>query len=251
VQILSVIQRFAKVVGMAVPEAVFASDGRSEQEFAALACQMSERIADEHDWQRLRRKATITGDGVTTSWTLPADFSRMPSNVSLRDSTGPLQRVLDPNVWLDWGLRSWAPAPGAWTLLGDRIEIMPALADGRVVQYYYQSDKIVRSDGTAANSSFPYTLNFELADSGEYGTALPGFVSDGDHFQLDWKILELGMIWQWRANKGMPYAEDMQTYELMKAKVIMRERGPRVLVGPRNASWLDDTEIAYPWMLPG
>jgi hypothetical protein len=212
---------------------------------------MAERIADEHDWQRLRRVATITGDGTTTSWPLPADLARMPTAAMLRDSTGCLQRVLDPNVWLDWGLRTWAPSTGAWTLLGDRIEIMPALSSGRVVQYYYQSDKIVRSDGTAANSSFPYSLNFELADSDAYGYALTEFVSDSDHYQLDWKLLELGMIWQWRANKGLAYAEDMQTFELMKGKVIMRERGPRVLVGRNSFTWLDDTEIAYPWTLPG
>ena len=29
---------------------------------------------------------------------------------------------------------------------------------------------------------------------------------------IDERLLKLGMIWQWKANKGSPYAEDMGTY---------------------------------------
>lgn len=249
-QILSVIQRVAKSVGMAVPDAVFASDDRSAQEFAAVANQMAERIAEEHDWQRLRRLATITGDGATQSWALPADFNRMPAVSRLRSADWEYAHVIDHDVWLDWQLRSFTPATGAWTMLGDQIEILPILPAGKAVKYWYQSDKIVRSNGTAANSSFPYSLSFELADSDAYGYAQTEFVTDEDHYQLDWKLLEAGMLWQWRANKGLPYAEDMQTYELKKALLVKRERGPRtVTVGGPMPS--DDAEIAYPWTLRG
>ena len=37
-------------------------------------------------------------------------------------------------------------------------------------------------------------------------------MADGDSFVLDERLLKLGMIWQWKANKGSPYAEDMATY---------------------------------------
>jgi hypothetical protein len=39
------------------------------------------------------------------------------------------------------------------------------------------------------------------------------FMSDSDTFVLDERILRLGMIWQWKANKGSPYAEDMANYQ--------------------------------------
>jgi hypothetical protein len=38
------------------------------------------------------------------------------------------------------------------------------------------------------------------------------FTNDGDVFRIDERLLKLGMIWQWKANKGSPYAEDMGTY---------------------------------------
>ena len=37
-------------------------------------------------------------------------------------------------------------------------------------------------------------------------------MADGDTFVLDERLLRLGMIWQWKAQKGSPYAEDMGTY---------------------------------------
>jgi hypothetical protein len=38
------------------------------------------------------------------------------------------------------------------------------------------------------------------------------FMADGDSFRLDERVLKLGMIWQWKAQKGSPYAEDLGTY---------------------------------------
>jgi hypothetical protein len=57
------------------------------------------------------------------------------------------------------------------------------------------------------------------------------------------------MIWQWRANKGMPYAEDMATYETRKARVMMKERGPRMVRVGGSSYWSDDADIAWPWTL--
>lgn len=249
-EILSVVKRVASVTGMAVPEVVFGSTDRTAIELATVANRAAETIASEHDWQRLRRIATITGDGTTQAWDLPNDYSRIPEGTTLRWAEGELPHVVDHDLWLDWQVRDWNPTYGAWTLIGDRMEILPVLPAGKVVKYWYQSDRIVRSDGTAANSSFPYNLSFELADSDAYGYAQTQFLRDTDHFQLPWNLLELGMIWQWKANKHLPYAEDLQNYELEKARAVKRERGPRVVtVG--GAHCVDDAEIAYPRTLIG
>jgi hypothetical protein len=39
------------------------------------------------------------------------------------------------------------------------------------------------------------------------------FTSDNDSFVLDERLLKLGMIWQWKGQKGSPYAEDMANYQ--------------------------------------
>lgn len=249
--VLGVIQRVTKFVGMQVPEAVFSSTERGPVEFGALANQVAETIATDHDWQRLRRLATLTGDGVTTAFQMPHDYTRIPEGTSVRSVRGPLQHVLDHDMWLDWELRAYYPSVyGAWTMLGDRMEIRPVLAAGEVVKFWYQSDRIVRSNGTAGNSAFPYNLPFELADSDEYGYARTSFTSDDDFYQLPWRLLELGIIWQWRSNKGLPYAEDMQAFEMEKARLIRRERGPRgpIVVGG-SSYYGDEVDLAYPYTL--
>jgi hypothetical protein len=46
-------------------------------------------------------------------------------------------------------------------------------------------------------------------ESGGFGDR---FMNDGDTFRLDERLLKLGMTYQWKAQKGSSYAEDMSTY---------------------------------------
>jgi hypothetical protein len=245
VTILSVIQSVAQRVGMAPPSVVFSSTDRDATEMGELANEMAERIVTAHDWQRLKRLAVITGDGTSTYFDLPADYGRLPRDQMLRTAEWPLCHVLDHDTWLRWSIEGYSPTPGAWTLLGGRIEFLPKLATGKIVKYYYLSNTYVRSNGTAATSGFPYNLPFELGDSAEFGSRQTAFVSDDDFFQLDARLLRLGMIWQHRANKGLPYEEDMVNYETLLAQLVMRDQGPRTLtvMGSRPR---DVAELAYP-----
>jgi hypothetical protein len=64
--------------------------------------------------------------------------------------------------------------------------------------------------------------------SGGVGDA---FQNDGDSFRLDERILKLGMIWQWKALKGSPYAEDMSSYEDALARVAGADKPAPIMVG--------------------
>ena len=57
------------------------------------------------------------------------------------------------------------------------------------------------------------------------------------------------MIWQWKANKGSPYAEDLANYEDALAKVAGADKPSPILVGPRSVS--ADATIAYYGPDPG
>jgi hypothetical protein len=142
-------------------------------------------------------------------------------------------------------MEGYNPTPGAWTMLGGRIEFLPVLPEGKAVKFYYTSNLWIRSNGTAATSGFPYNLPFELGDSSEFGFRKTAFNLDDDFFQLDARLLKLGMIWQHRANKGLPYEEDMVNYETLLAQLVMRDQGPRTLtvMGSRPR---DVAELAYP-----
>ena len=75
-----------------------------------------------------------------------------------------------------------------------------------------------------------------------------GFLTDTDTYVLSCRVLRLGMIWQWRANKGLAYAEDMGNYEDALSIAIGNDKGSNIIRvgGLRGGSRLG---IAYPGTL--
>jgi len=60
-------------------------------------------------------------------------------------------------------------------------------------------------------------------------------------------MLELCLIWTWREQKGLDYAEDMATAEVAMAREIEADKGARVITqhSRRNVR----AKIAYPWSI--
>lgn len=224
--ILSVIQAVTPVIGLEVPTSVFSSTEREHIELAALANEMAGRIAASYDWQALSRIGTLTGDGTTQDFDLPSDYDRMVGSAEVWSSTlvTPLSRVDDVNEWLGLDIRSFDFVINAWIVYGSQIHIKPAMATAVTAQFFYQSNLIV-TPATGANKT--------------------SFSIDTDAFRLDETLLKLGMIWQWKANKGLPYSEDMANFEERKARLIASDKGAKkITVGNRRMA--SGTTTAYP-----
>jgi len=202
--LLSVVKDVCTLVGVTVPTAVIPGiDGnRTMQEMRALANEVARRIAyDTREWTRLKVQATIEGDGVTTAWDLPVNFKRMllTSNVwSNIQAQTPLLFVPDTDAWLQRRMMNSSDARGEWTIYGGQIHIFPPLPGPPP------------EGGAGAKAAYPYLdKNCIKLDGGGYSDA---FMTDEDQFVLDERLLKLGMIWQWKAHKGSPYAEDMGSF---------------------------------------
>ena len=215
------------------PQTVFSSAQQMEMEIVDLATDVAADIAGSHDWRALTSIHTITGDGVTSSFDLPADYDRMVL----------AQAVHDPNNWF-WGysritdLDEWIAVttsgffgitPCWWIMLGGQMQFAPTPADG-------------------AQASFPYvSKNFGRSANG--ATPISVFSNDGDSFVLNERLLTLGLIWRWKAQKGLEYAEDMANYEKALSEDQARDKGAPAI---RGRNWLGRrprTSIAYPWPL--
>lgn len=227
--VLSAIQRACSVIGLEVPTGVFSSTDRAMIELADLSNEMAQRITDAHEWQKLSTLATITGDGSTEDWSLPSDYDRMLTKSQLWSSSlrTPLSHITDIDEWLGLEVQVSNFVVNAWILFGGEVHIKPALASGGTAKYYYQSNLRV-----APNS----------------GSNKTRFTADTDTFRLDEHLLTLAIIYQWRANKGLQYAEDMANYEDLKEKLISRDKGSRMIrVG--NVRMPKDVTLAYPGSL--
>jgi len=213
---------------------VFASlnSNRTMVEMVALANEMAQRITgDTREWTALIAGATLTGDGLTTAFPLPPDYRRMllTSQVWRSSSTQqPMRFVVNPDQWARRRAAAESDSRGEWTIYGRRIHIEPVMAAGTTARFMYLSKNCVVLTG------------------GDPSTV---FIEDNDSFVLDERLLKLGMIFQWKMNKGAPYAEDMGTY----ADALMNAMGPDrpapIMIDRTAIS--ADARIAYPGEITG
>lgn len=223
---LSAIQSASSVLGVAPPSSVFGSADTTARKLADCAQQVAEYIAEEHEWQTLKRRATFTGNGVTDAFDLPDDFSRLPKKMSIQSSRLELElsHVPDDDDWLELVTEDYQIAVGAWRLLGGQMVFYPPLQSAETATFFYITSEIV---------------------IGEDLTTKPAFTSDTDRFRLNERLLDLGIRWLWRQSKGLPYAEELATFSAALAKHVMWDRGSRTIKVGR-ASISDDVSVAYP-----
>jgi hypothetical protein len=220
--LLSVTKDVCAAVGVAIPQSIFTnlSGNRTMQEMLALANEMAQRIAyDNREWQKLKKTKTYIGDGVTTAFDLPANFKRMLLTSSIWRSTcteHPMIFIADTDEWVQ---RRNSPglehSYGEWTIIGDQIHIFPALAVDEAMYFAFLDKNCI---GLA---------------SGGYGDS---FQNDGDVYALDERLFKLGMIWQWKQNKGGAYAEDLGTYGDAMARLAGADSPAPILLGRRAQS---------------
>ncbi len=229
--LLSVVKDVCATVGVLQPQSVFSNitGNRTMQEMLSLANEMAQRIAyDYRDWTKLKTTATFTGDGVTTNFNLPANFKRLllTSNVWRSTSTQQSMRFIpDTDEWMNRRVAaaSNSSAWGEWTMLGGQMLIYPTLAVGQSAYFAYLDKNCIT-----------------LASGGRGDL----FMADNDSFALDERVLRLGMIWQWKAQKGSPYAEDMGTYGDALANVMGHDSPAPIFLGRAPIS--DSAKTALP-----
>lgn len=208
--VLTAIQNASAVIALNRPAVVFSSAEREHFELQVLANTCAGAIARDYEWQALKSLAVISGDGTAESFALPGDYDRMLKDGDLWSDRlqSPLTHITSTDQWLELDVRRFETVTGAWTLIDNEIAVRPKPVNGETISYYYMSSRWARdNDGTAKSS----------------------FAADDDVFRLPESLLELCMIWKWRANKGLPYAQDQDNYEDEKEKRIAADKGARLL----------------------
>jgi hypothetical protein len=139
----------------------------------------------------------------------------------------PMLFVPDTDEWLNRRSRGYINSLGEWTMMGGKMLIDPAMSIGTSAYFAYLDKNCV-----------------SLASGGQ-GDA---FLADGDAFLLDERVLKLGMIWQWKAQKGSPYAEDMGTYGDALTMAMGHDSPAPIMIGRQTSS--ASARIAYPYPVP-
>ena len=238
--LLTVVRDVCTVVGAAIPTSVFASitGNRTMPEMLALANEMAQRIAyDTREWQQLKQSVTLPGDATltnpgTTAFNLPANFKRMLLTANVWRSNTPMSPMRffpDLDEWMQRRARGYYDSRGEWIIYGGQIHIHPPMPVGVTATFAYLSKNPIA-----------------LASGGLSDI----FLTDNDSFLLGDRLLKLGMIWQWKAQKGSPYSEDLGTYGDAMLLAMGNDSPSPIIVGrePISASVVAST--AYPFPVP-
>jgi hypothetical protein len=230
--LISVVKDVCFAVGVNPPTSMFATSiqPRTQAELLSLANEMAQRIAyNVREWTVLKSVAVLTGDGVKDRFPMPSNYKRMLLTAQVYPSwapRNPLNFIADTNEWLMRRISQDTGVWGEWTLIGGDMLIVPTVPNGKSVTFAYLDKNCIK------------------LSSGGNGDQ---FTNDADEFRLPERLLKLGMIWQWKANKGSPYAEDMGTY----SDALMIDAGadgPAPIIVDRRT--IEANPVLFSWTPP-
>lgn len=237
--LLSVVKDVCLAVGVNQPVSMFGTSiqPRTQAEMLSLANEMAQRIAyDVREWTILKAFNTfndssgVTGSDGVGRYAMPQNYRRMLLTSQVYPSWAPRQPLLFVSDTDEWLMRRMSNTPasfGEWTLLGSDMLIFPAIAVGQSVTFAYLDKNCVKLNG------------------GGYGDL---FMNDADEFRIPERVLKLGMIWQWKANKGSPYAEDMGTYSDALVNIAGSDKPAPIIIDRQPIS--ATAGVSYPWPVP-
>ena len=225
--LLTICQDVTKKIGLEVPSAVASSTDREHVELLRHVNVAARDLYWQYDWQGTIARATITtGDGSTTAFDRPSDFLRMTHDARLR--TTRTQTALTPiksfDEWNELQVRQFQFVTGAWIMLNNQLNFMPAPTATETISYYYV--KKTRWTDTGA-------------------TQIENATSDDDTFNLDGGLLTLWTVCKWKMAKGVPYGEDMEDFNTYKERLIIQDGGAKMITVGR-VRLPPGVKIAYP-----
>jgi hypothetical protein len=230
VAILSALQSAALRLMGQRPTTFFGSTGQFEMELCDLVNEVAQDIAKYQDWQALVRIGTVTGDGETAEFALPADYDRMLVDSEVADLSSwfwGFGSYTDINAFLYAEARGFTGFPGGWIIYGDRLRFSPA-------------------PEAAQTATFPYiTKNWATGSN----TATKGaFDADDDAFALPERLLTLGLVWRWRENKKLDASGDQEAFVKALEEYATKDGGSWVFRRSSRRRF-PGTYPAWPWEL--
>jgi hypothetical protein len=207
--LLDVVQRFCRKTNITVPSVVIGTSDPQVAQVYALLEEEGNELSGRGSWQALTVEATHTtlaaevqGDIVD----IADEAFRYIKNNTIWDRTENLPVVVIDGV--DWqaekGFASTSPRYRA-RIRGGELIVTPTPVAGNTWAFEY------------------VTWNWINQRDKQY------FTNDSDTIDLPMVIVEMGLRWRWKKEKGLEYAEDFRSYETMVADALGRQGMLRTL----------------------
>lgn len=241
--VLSCAQDAASALGIDSPTSLFSGTDPGNGQLRAFAQKTVDSLRRNNGWQALRKEYTFKNNFINPDL--------KPSDVSI---LGPVplpedfDRIIPTTFWnLDRRFQMGQPLSAeAWA----------ALRAGIMVTVYPQF-RILDNAIHILPQTAPEMYRFEYASKyavvSQNGIRKERFTLDTDSiYGIPENLLTLGMVWLWKREKGLEYAEALEDYERALAAYGGNDAGLKVV----DTAWAvrnlgDDGTVTIPWFGPG
>lgn len=208
--LLTVVQNATVLLGLDRPSAVYGSSNAQVRLLTQLLLVEGRDLVKTYDWSALVTAKTFTFiSGNPQTGEPPAAFDRMSragdgeyivwNDTSNWGIVGPVSA----SQWTEYLARSFTALPQYWRIIDGVLNVTNAVA-GDTGRYEYISKYWILQAGTTPGATL---------------------TADTDTFEFSENLLELGLVWRWKAAKGLDYAEDMETYNRHRQDCIASDKG--------------------------
>jgi hypothetical protein len=220
-----------QIQGLSRPTEVAGSTDPGIQQMARLLNLGGRVLARDHDWGALVKIRTFTGVAAQAqTGEPPAAFDRFVSQGQVFNTATdrPLIGAKSQNYFNHLTLLDLGGTDFYWTLIAGVINITPTPTTSNSFKYAYVSKYWVRPDGNSDDAN---------------DTA--AFANDTDASLLNEELHTLDLVWRWKHAKGLDYAEDQQSFEREKQRMIGRDRAPHMVTTAHDFHGLPENMWPY------
>jgi len=174
--ILTEVQDACVQLNLVKPTGVYDSADENAQIMGSMANMVGPMLQDVWEWQQFYLPFSITGDGLTTQYPLPDDFSRFTSDTGWSHAKRRPVIILNQAQYAaikSWLSQSFFVNP-ACMISGDKLVFMTAPALNEEITFEYTSKNWVidGSDPTARKAELTANADTPMHDSMLFTTAL-------------------------------------------------------------------------------
>lgn len=204
--LLAIVQNASDRLGLTRPRTVVASSDTLALTLLGLAQEEGKTLSRRHTWQVLQTEYTFPTVASTVSYALPTDFDRiLYDTVYNRTRRRSMVGDLTPAQWQETQASLVTRVNPAFRIRGNLFLVSPTPSSVETIAYEYMSKNWCQSNASVGQAAW---------------------AADTDTGILDEELMTLGIIWRFRAKKGLDYAEDMNNYEYEAVKAITRDGAP-------------------------
>ena len=211
--LLTTVQRFCRRTNITVPATVIGTTDSQIAQIYALLEEEGNDLSGRGSWQTLTLEAlhtTVATESQGCIEDIADQGFRYIKNDTIWDRTEnlPILVIDGPDWQAEKGFAETSPRYRA-RIRGDELIATPTPVAGNTWAFEY------------------VTWNWINSNQKQY------FTSDSDTIDLPEPVIQMGLRWRWKKEKGLEYGEDFRTYEKMVEDALGREGIKKVLYQDR------------------